>query len=188
MTLERISYIEAVQGLLTECHIITAIILCHLRFSFSYTYIYLDTVLIFFAWDVSELKTLRPRQNGCHFPDDIFKCIFVIKNLWMSIKMSLNFALKGRIDTFPALVQIMVRWPSLIYASFGHNEFSDVNCMSHSVPPHATMVIQFTGAYEHHMFSMSWGIFTAHYQCPFGLDIPIIFLNHTTDLGKIDIW
>ena len=26
------------------------------------------------------INTLRPRQNGCHFPDDIFKCIFVNEN------------------------------------------------------------------------------------------------------------
>ena len=25
------------------------------------------------------INTLRPRQNGRHFPDDIFKCIFLIK-------------------------------------------------------------------------------------------------------------
>ena len=29
--------------------------------------------------------TLRPRQNGCHFPDDIFKYIFLNKNVLISI-------------------------------------------------------------------------------------------------------
>ena len=37
------------------------------------------------------LNTLRPRQNGRHFPDDIFKCIFVNKNTWIFIKISLKF-------------------------------------------------------------------------------------------------
>ena len=28
---------------------------------------------------------LRPMQNGRHFPDDIFKCIFVNENIWILI-------------------------------------------------------------------------------------------------------
>ena len=31
------------------------------------------------------VKTLRPRQNGRHFPDDIFKCIFLTENVWIAI-------------------------------------------------------------------------------------------------------
>ena len=30
---------------------------------------------------VVEFNPLRPRQNGRHFPDDIFKCIFVNENV-----------------------------------------------------------------------------------------------------------
>ena len=52
-------------------------------------------------------NTLRPRQDGCHFPDDIFKCIFLSENVWISIKISLKFVLKGPINNIPALVQIM---------------------------------------------------------------------------------
>ena len=52
------------------------------------------------------LNTLRPRQNGRHFPDDIFKCIFLNENVWIFIKISLFFP-KGRINNIPALVQIM---------------------------------------------------------------------------------
>ena len=37
------------------------------------------------------LNTMRPRQNGRHFPDDIFKWIFVNKNVWVSINISLKF-------------------------------------------------------------------------------------------------
>ena len=58
------------------------------------------------------LNTLRPRQNGRHFPDDIFKCIFLNENAWIAIKISLKFVLKGSINNNPALVQIMAwRWP-----------------------------------------------------------------------------
>ena len=53
------------------------------------------------------LNTLRPRQNGRHFADDIFKCIFVNEDVWISIKISLKFVPKGPINNIPALVQIM---------------------------------------------------------------------------------
>ena len=54
------------------------------------------------------LNTLRPRQNGCYFPDIIFKCMFLNENVWIPIKISLKFALKGPINNILALVQIMV--------------------------------------------------------------------------------
>ena len=50
---------------------------------------------------------LRPRQNGRHFADDIFKCIFMNENIWIQIKISLKFIPKGPINNIPALVQIM---------------------------------------------------------------------------------
>ena len=50
---------------------------------------------------------LRPRQNGCHFPDDILKCIFFDENVLISIKISPKFVPKSPINNFPALVQIM---------------------------------------------------------------------------------
>ena len=52
-------------------------------------------------------NTLRPRQNGRHFVEDIFKCIFVNENVWISLKISLKFIHKGSINNIPALVQIM---------------------------------------------------------------------------------
>ena len=52
-------------------------------------------------------NTLRPRQDGRHFPDDIFKCIFVNENLWISINISLKIVPKGPINHIPAMVQIM---------------------------------------------------------------------------------
>ena len=51
--------------------------------------------------------TLRPRQNGRHFPDDIFKCIFLIENVWISVTMSLKFVSRGPISNIPTLVQVM---------------------------------------------------------------------------------
>ena len=83
-------------------------------------------------------NTLRPRQNGRHFPDDIFKCIFLNEKVLILIKISLKLIPKGSINNIPALVQIMAwRRPGdkplsepmmvfrRIYASLGLNE---LNC------------------------------------------------------------
>ena len=53
------------------------------------------------------LNTLRPRQNGRHFADDIFKRIFLNENILIPIEISLKFVPKGPINNIPALVQIM---------------------------------------------------------------------------------
>ena len=53
------------------------------------------------------VNTLKPRQNGRHYPDDTFKCIYVNENVRISIKISLKFVPKGPINNNPALVQIM---------------------------------------------------------------------------------
>ena len=50
---------------------------------------------------------MRPRQNGRHLADDIFKCIFLNENIWIHINISLKFVPKSRIINIPALVQIM---------------------------------------------------------------------------------
>ena len=51
------------------------------------------------------INTLKPRQNGRHFTDDISKCIFLYENVWIWI--SLKVVPKGPINNIPALVQIM---------------------------------------------------------------------------------
>ena len=55
----------------------------------------------------ASINTLRPRQNGHHFPDDIFKYIFFNENVWIAIKIPLKFVPNGQINNIPALVQIM---------------------------------------------------------------------------------
>ena len=52
-------------------------------------------------------NTLRPRQNGRHFADAIFKCIFLNENVRIPIKISMKFAPKGPINNNPALGQIL---------------------------------------------------------------------------------
>ena len=56
--------------------------------------------------------------------DYIFKCIFFNENVWISIKISLDFLPKGPIDNKPALVQVMAwRHP-------GHKPLSETMLVS----------------------------------------------------------
>ena len=52
-------------------------------------------------------NTLRPRQNGRHFPDGTFKRIFLNENARVTIEIWLKFIPKGPINNIPAFVQIM---------------------------------------------------------------------------------
>ena len=52
----------------------------------------------------TELNTLRPRQNGRHFAEDISMRILLIENVWISIKISPNFVPMGQINNIRALV------------------------------------------------------------------------------------
>ena len=59
--------------------------------------------ILFSLWS----NTLKPCQNGRHFPDDIFQCIFLNRNVQIFMKNSLKFVSKGPINNILALVQIM---------------------------------------------------------------------------------
>ena len=59
------------------------------------------------SW-ISLLNTLRPRQDGSPFANNIFTCIFFNENCCILNKFSLKYVRKGPIDNNPALVQIMV--------------------------------------------------------------------------------
>ena len=53
-------------------------------------------------------KTLRPRQNGCHFADSISKLIFLHRNVSIFIQIILYFDSQGLIcNNKSALVQVM---------------------------------------------------------------------------------
>ena len=60
---------------------------------------------------MSFINSLRPRPNGRHFADDIFKFIFENENEWILPRISLKFVPKVRINNIPALVQIMAWRP-----------------------------------------------------------------------------
>ena len=53
------------------------------------------------------INSLRPRQNRRHFADDILKCVFLNENEWISLRISLKFVSKVRINNIPSLFQIM---------------------------------------------------------------------------------
>ena len=58
-------------------------------------------------WDPVIFNTVNPRQNGHHFADDIFNCIFLNENVSIPIKMPLKVIPKGPINTPPGSVKIM---------------------------------------------------------------------------------
>ena len=53
------------------------------------------------------INTLRLRQNGRHFTDEVFKCFFLNENFWISNNMSLKCVPQGLIDNISSLVQVM---------------------------------------------------------------------------------
>ena len=53
------------------------------------------------------ISILRPRQDGRHFADNIFTCIFFKENCCILIKFSLKYVRNGPIDNNSALVQII---------------------------------------------------------------------------------
>ena len=66
------------------------------------------------------VNTLRSRQNGCNFADNIFKGIFMNENVWILIKISLKFVPRCPIKNIPALVQKMAsRWQPIIWTNGG---------------------------------------------------------------------
>ena len=53
------------------------------------------------------INSSPPGQNGHNFADDIFRCVLLNENVWISITFPLNSVPKGSINNIPALVQIM---------------------------------------------------------------------------------
>ena len=84
-----------------------------------------------------DLNTLRSRQNGHHFQDNIFKYIFLNKNPCILITISLKFASLGPISNIPSSVQIMT-WRQ-----------------SGDKPLSGTMMALFTNTYMRHWASVS---------------------------------
>ena len=56
--------------------------------------VHLILEILKYVWGIC---TLRLRQDGHHFADDIFKCIFLNENNFISIEISLKYIPKGPI-------------------------------------------------------------------------------------------
>ena len=80
-----------------------------------------------------------------HFADDVFQCIFLNENVWISIKISLKFVPQGSINNIPALVQMMP------WHRPGNKPLSE--------PMMVSLLIHIY-AYMHHLASMSWSPFS----------------------------
>ena len=65
--------------------------LCHVSIEYAMVFSLRRSVMNFRQGQFLVLKTLRSRQDGRHFPDDIFKCIFVTENVSVPINISLKF-------------------------------------------------------------------------------------------------
>ena len=79
----------------------------HIYNSHHYSTMEYHTVLIFTLkkgknTPFSIVNTLRPRKNGLHFPDDIFKCIFLNETISVSLEILLKFAPNGPINNIQA--------------------------------------------------------------------------------------
>ena len=73
-----------------------------------------------------------PGQNGCHFADNIFKCMFMNEKFYILIRISLKFVPKGADDNKSVSVQVMA-W-----------------CRTGNKPLPEPMLTLFTGAYIRH--------------------------------------
>ena len=72
-----------------------------------FPYVFIYNACFCYNLSICYINILRLRQNGHHFAEDTFKCIFLYENIRISIKISLKFVPKGPINNNPALVQIM---------------------------------------------------------------------------------
>ena len=116
------------------------------------------------------VNTLRLRQNGHCFADDTFKCIFLIENVIISIKISLKFVPKVQISNIPALVQIMAWcWP-------GANPLS------------RPMMVYLSDTYMHHSDSWVSTLSMRQNRCHFADTIlKFIFLCENCILNQISL-
>ena len=92
------------------------------------------------------VNTLRLRQNCHNFPDDIFKCISLNKNVQILIKISISP--EGPINNIPALGQ-MTRQQAIIWTDSGY----------------------IIDAYMRHLASITWPEIT--YTCPFIVQVVV---------------
>ena len=65
-----------------------------------------DSVLFLWKKTSAFINTLRPKQNGRHFADDIVMFISMNENFWILNKISLTYVPYGAIDNMAALTNL----------------------------------------------------------------------------------
>ena len=96
------------------------------------------------------LNTLRPRQNGRHFPDDIFTCIFLNENFWILNNISLKMFLRVCLTMW----QHWFRWWLSADQATRHylNQFWYVS-LAHTCVPSAIKILNTFSLSRRHFFS-----------------------------------
>ena len=95
------------------------------------------------------INTLRPRQDGYHFADNIFKLIFLNEHVFIMIKISLKFVPMSPITNEPASVHKMawcrkglltnirvtwLKWVNISYhTAYRYNMFSKRHSVNHLI-------------------------------------------------------
>ena len=87
---------------------------------------------------VNLFKSVAPRQSGGHFPDDIFKCIFMNEKFCILIWIWMKFVPKVPINNIPVFAQMMA------WRRSGEKPLSEPT------------LTRFTDAYMHHLGEMSY--------------------------------
>ena len=87
-------------------------------------YVFYGCVSVYTAWKHDEYQpfnTLRLRQNGCYFADNIFKCIYLNENLCVLTRISLKFVPKGWYQTSIGSDNGLApnRWQAIIWTNDG---------------------------------------------------------------------
>ena len=67
-------------------------------------------------------------QNGRHFPDNIFKCIFLNENVWILTKISIKFVPQGEVNNHDSTTgsdngSVLARWQAIAWTNDG--KFTD---------------------------------------------------------------
>ena len=65
---------------------------------------------------------MKPEQNGWHFADSIFKCIFLNEKFYILIKILWKFVPKDPTNDKSALVQTMAwHWTGITWTNVDHD-------------------------------------------------------------------
>ena len=60
--------------------------------------------------DLPKREHIEAKINDHHLPDNVFKCIFLNENIWISIKTSLIFFPKGAVIKYHHMVSAYIPW------------------------------------------------------------------------------